>query len=226
MEVARHVGVAQQLNGWSMAANEHGRSSAPFASRQWAASSRELFLSHFCQKNTGAFVETNCLWAQLTTIDKLIMQMRNTGKGRKNRCKATLRNNAGKHADASKRTCEPTAGVTQQIHHSFSFFFFFPLLCSWGQMRAPWWWWSLLRARPAGHSLCHRLLASWLTRTVPRSLTVYLCSYHVWGSKPLFASGHQIKKGRCCFSYLNWLIRCEPLRFFFQGKRKIIAAKP
>lgn len=59
-----------------MAANEHGRSSAPFASRQRAAFSRELFLSCFCQKSTGAFIETNCLWAQLTTIDKLIMQMR------------------------------------------------------------------------------------------------------------------------------------------------------
>lgn len=34
------------------------------------------FSPRFCQKNTGAFIETNCLWAQLTTIDKLIMQMR------------------------------------------------------------------------------------------------------------------------------------------------------
>lgn len=70
------VGVAQQLNCWSIAANEHGRSSAPFPSWQRAAFSRELFLSCFCQKSTGAFIETNCLWAQSSAIDKLIMQMR------------------------------------------------------------------------------------------------------------------------------------------------------
>lgn len=70
------VGVAQQLNRWSIAANEHDRSSAPFPSRQRAAFSRELFLCCFCQKSTGAFIETNCLWAQLSAIDKLIMQMR------------------------------------------------------------------------------------------------------------------------------------------------------
>lgn len=63
------VGAAQQLNHWSMTANEHGRSSALFASRQRDALSWELFFSCFCQKRTGAFIETNCLWAQLTTID-------------------------------------------------------------------------------------------------------------------------------------------------------------
>lgn len=47
-----------------------------FPPRQRAAFSWELFLSGFCQKSTGAFIETNCLWAQLSAIDKLIMQMR------------------------------------------------------------------------------------------------------------------------------------------------------
>lgn len=76
MEVVICVGVAQQLNRWSMMANEHGRSPAPSASWQWAAFSGELVLSYLCQENTGAFIETNCLRAQLATIDKLIMQMR------------------------------------------------------------------------------------------------------------------------------------------------------